>query len=59
MKNQTLQDLINKLPSKLRETIMQETEVKNLELLKAKHKKISDIIVVIDAKIENLTYLAT
>lgn len=55
--NQTLQSVINSLPPKLRSDIIGETDVKTLNKLKLKHKTNSDIVAVIDARIENLNYL--
>lgn len=59
MQNQSIQELIENLPVKLKVLIMDETEVKNLHALKVKYKKSTNVIAVINARIENLTYLAT
>lgn len=58
MKNQSLKDIIDNLPVKLKLDILEATEVPYLVNLKSKHKRNKDIITVIDARIENLTHLA-
>ena len=55
--NQTLQEIIDNLPYMLRQQIMTETDVANLNSLKKQYAKKPNIIAVINARIQNLNYL--
>lgn len=58
MINQTLQQLIDELDTELRQKIMQTTDVKFLYSLKKALKKDNKTQKIIEARIQNLTYLA-
>lgn len=57
--NQSLLDIIEQLPDSTRQLIMETTDVSYLNKLKKAHKNNINVATVIDARIENLTYLAT
>lgn len=57
MSNQSLHSIIQNLPEHLRTDILEATDVSYLTSLKQSYLKYPDVIAVIDARIENLTYL--
>ncbi|MDA0175875.1 hypothetical protein OOZ35_00350 [Mesoflavibacter profundi] len=57
MSNQSLHSIIQNLPEHLRTDILEATDVSYLTSLKQSYLKDPDVIAVIDARIENLTYL--
>lgn len=58
MTNQSLHSIIQNLPEHLRTDILEATDVSYLTSLKQSYLKDPEVLSVIDARIENLTYLA-
>ena len=58
MSNQSLHSIIQNLPEHLRTDILEATDVSYLTSLKQSYLKDPEVLAVIDARIENLTYLA-
>lgn len=58
MSNQSIHNIIQNLPEHLRIDILEATDVSYLTSLKQSYLKDPEVLTVIDARIENLTYLA-
>lgn len=56
--NQTLQEIINRINPALCALIMETTNVKDLVKIRQDHRKDKDVETVVNARIENLMYLA-